>query len=86
MTAEGHLAATGPAGLAVGLATLSDIPSDSPTVTVGAQPQWVHPRANSGETTIRLVSSFFQDLFIDSPFRLGVDSRRSVPDHEVVRV
>ena len=37
-------------------------------------PQCVQPIAIIGETANRLVSSFFQDLFIDSPFRLECDS------------
>ncbi len=33
---------------------------------------WLHPMAITGVTAIRLLSSFFQVVFIDCPFRLGM--------------
>ena len=32
---------------------------------------WAHPQAITGVTAIKLLSSFFQFVFIDCPFRLG---------------
>ena len=40
---------------------------------------WTHPQAITGVTAIRLLSSFFQVVFIDCPFRLGVGSTERPP-------
>lgn len=44
------------------------------------QPQCEHPMAITGVTAIRPLSSFFQVVFIDCPFRLGL---RSTDDRRV---